>query len=78
MGARRERDEEPGRTPAPRPPPTAEERCALREGDERATLQGAGVEKRMGVQSSLPSPNFRHAGATPIYISHRVVLLGCF
>ena len=41
---------------------------------------GDRAEKHMTMQSSLPSPylSSRHAGATPIYFSHRVVLSWCF
>lgn len=39
---------------------------------------GDRAEKHRDIWSFLPSPNLRLAEATPVYISHRVVFLGCF
>lgn len=77
------------RDPSPSPPADSGRRgvCTGRVMNWLRDGGGGGrAEKHMDsfspfcLQSFLPSPNFslRHAGATPIYVRHRVVLLGCF
>lgn len=51
--------EEPSCTPAPRPPPTAEERCLYQAGDEPALLTGAGTGRETDEYAVLSAFKFQ-------------------